>query len=409
MFDRLVLTAARVLKCDLAVAQLCDGDTYSPAAGANAKGLLTDLDPLSRVPIDATANFPSRAILGKTMLHLPDWSQIDLPPHELAVQDRIGVNSSLYLPLLREGECVGVLTLGATRPNNFGPKEIAQAESFRDQALIAIENARMFRETQEALEQQRASAEILGVISKSVADAQPVFDKILESCKQLFDGDELDVLLVDDEGLLQVAAYLGNARDTVMATFPAPWEITPAGRAIRERRVANYSDVLNNPDTPPVLRKVGKIVGYHSVAFAPMVWEDKGIGAVGVARSRGAFTEKEMALLQTFADQAVIAIQNARMFNETKQALERQTATAEVLKVIASSPSDVQPVFDAIAASANRLLGGFSTTVIRFVGDALHLVAFTPTNPTADEALQAAFPRPIVDFPPFLLVRDGET
>ena len=90
------------------------------------------------------------------------------------------------------------------------------------------------------LEQQRASANILGVITKSVADMQPVFEKILESCKELFDGDELDVLLIDDEGLLQVAAYLGKARDTILATFPAPWEATPAGRAIRERRVANY-------------------------------------------------------------------------------------------------------------------------------------------------------------------------
>src|ERR1019366_4595623 len=97
----------------------------------------------------------------------------------------------------------------------------------------------------------------------------------------------------------------------------------------------------------------------------------------------------------TFADQAVIAIENTRLFNETKEALERQTATAEILKVIASSPNDVQPVFEAIAASAKRLLGGFSATVVRFVGDALHLVAFTPTNATADQALQASFPMPL--------------
>ena len=108
-------------------------------------------------------------------------------------------------------------------------------------------------------------------------------------------------------------------------------------------------------------------------------------------------------------DQALIAIENTRLFNETKEALERQTATADILKVIAGSPSDVQPVFEAIAANSNRLIGGFSTAVLRFVGDALHLAAFTPTNAAADEALKAAFPRPLAEFPPFVLVRDGKT
>ena len=112
---------------------------------------------------------------------------------------------------------------------------------------------------------------------------------------------------------------------------------------------------------------------------------------------------------KSFRDQALIAIENTRLFNETKEALERQTATADILKVIASSPSDVQPVFDAIATSAKRLLGGFSATVVRFVGDVLHLVALTPTNPAADEALQASFPMPLAKFSPFELVRGGET
>src|SRR6202035_2892283 len=119
--------------------------------------------------------------------------------------------------------------------------------------------------------------------------------------------------------------------------------------------------------------------------------------------------EDELALLQSFADQAAIAIENARLFHETREALERQSATADILKVIASSPSDAQPVFEAIAASSNRLIGGFSTAVLRFVGDELHLAAFTPVNPQADEVLKATFPRPVSEFPHFMLVRDGET
>ena len=122
-----------------------------------------------------------------------------------------------------------------------------------------------------------------------------------------------------------------------------------------------------------------------------------------------AFHDEELALQQSFADQAVIAIENARLFNETREALERQTATADILKVIASSPSDVQPVFEAIAASAKRLLGGFSAAVFRFVDGMVHLAAFTPISPAADEALESGIsPRPPPSFEPFRLVRNGE-
>ena len=304
-----------------------------------------------------------RAIRERRVHHIPDGlGEPGTPPAILERMRRSGNVSIAFAPMLWEDSGLGSIAILRSPPRPFSERELDLLRGFADQAAIAIQNARMFRETNEALEQQRASADILGVISKSVADAQPVFEKILESCKQLFDGDELDVLLIDDEGLLQVAAYLGKARDAILATFPAPWEATPAGRAIRERRVANYSDVLNNPDAPPVLRRVGKIVGYHSVAFAPMIWEDRGIGAVGVARSRGAFTEKEMALLQTFADQAVIAIQNARMFEEVQaktrdltEALQQQTATAEVLKVISRSAFDLDAVLGTLVESARTL------------------------------------------------------
>ncbi len=135
--------------------------------------------------------------------------------------------------------------------------------------------------------------------------------------------------------------------------------------------------------------------------LVPLVRDGTPIGLISVTRVEpGPFANHHVHMLQTFADQAVIAIENARLFNETREALERQTATADILKVIASSPSDVQPVFEAIATSANRLIGGFSTAVFRFVDGVSHLAAFTPTNPAADEILKASFPRPLAEYQP---------
>src|SRR6185295_2699470 len=122
----------------------------------------------------------------------------------------------------------------------------------------------------------------------------------------------------------------------------------------------------------------------------------------------GPFSEKEIALLQTFADQAVLAIENVRLFNEIKESLERQTATAEILRVIASSPSDVQPVFDAIASASVRLIGGFSAAVFRYVGDVVHLASLTSTNPSGDDALRRMYPRPQESGPMWALVQAGQ-
>ena len=168
VFDAIVQTAVRLIHCDIAFVLRCDGATFSPAAAAGPDGPLPDLGP-SHLPVDPAANFPSRAIVGKKNVHLPDWSLIELPEHERQIHALIGVNSALFLPLLREAECIGVLGLAGKQANIFGESEIALAESFRDQALIAIENVRLFNETEEALERQVATADILRIISRSVA------------------------------------------------------------------------------------------------------------------------------------------------------------------------------------------------------------------------------------------------
>jgi two-component system, NtrC family, sensor kinase len=356
VFDRIVVTAARLLRCDMAFVLLREGDAYVHTAGATPEGPMTDLAP-ERHPIDPSANFPSRAFLAKTMLHLPDWSQIDLPEHERRIHETFGVNSVLYLPLLLGDECIGLLAVGGRRANIFGPSEIAQAESFRDQALIAMENARLFNETQEALEHQKASGEVLRAIARSVADTTPVFENILDASQRLFGTEEVCIFMVGEDGMVRPAAARGPgfsaARNDVM-----PLEGSRTGRVIRERRVHHIPDGLAEPGTPPALLERMRSSGNVSIAFAPMLWENSGLGSIAILRSPPRpFSERELELLRGFADQAAIAIQNARMFRETNEALEQQKASADVLGAISKSVADTAPVFEEILGACQRLFG----------------------------------------------------
>ena len=170
------------------------------------------------------------------------------------------------------------------------------------------------------------------------------------------------------------------------AIYPAPADRAQlAGRAILTATVQSLDDALTDPSYNHAFAAAGS---WRRVMGAPMLKDGVAVGAILVGWPEAGHTPtRQIELIRTFADQAVIAIENVRLLNETKEALERQTATAEILKVIASSPDDVQPVFDAIAASSNRLLGGHSTAVWRFRDEAMHLVGFTPTTPEGDAAL----------------------
>ncbi len=411
VFHAIVGTAFRLFKDASTFLLMREGDGYRPMSVARP-GLPLTGPSAELAPLDVAASFPSQVMLGKQMLHLPDWLAIELPPHEQQVQSGEGIRSSLMLPILQGEECIGALGIARREPGAFSAKEIALLRAFVDQAVIAIHNVRLFNETREALERQTATADILQVISASVRDPTPVFEKILASCERLFGGSQLIVFLVGDDGLLHLAAMRGpNATQVERARmlFPRPLEGTATDLAIRERRMIISADVLNDSQVPEGMRRVAAQLGEtYSLAVAPMIWEGRAIGSIFVGREKLQILDtKEQALLKTFADQAVIAIQNARMFRETNEALERQTGTADILKVIAASPSDVQPVFEAIATSSNRLIGGFSTAVFRIFDDKLHLVAFTPTNAAADEALQASFPMAFSDFPLSAPLRDG--
>ncbi len=228
----------------------------------------------------------------------------------------------LAVPLMREGRPFGTMFLRRTEVRPFTDKQIALSKIFADQAAIGIENVRLFNETKEALEQQKASAEILSAISSSIADTQPVFDRIAKNCEHLFAGVEVVLNLVGDDGRLYIAGHQGAHRDHLQRNFTgAPVDRdSGAGRCIIEKRSVQYPDIENGADVPSVLRANCAATDVKACMYAPLVWEDRGIGAIFVGRRyKGPFTEKEMGLLKTFADQAVIAIQNARLFREIQE------------------------------------------------------------------------------------------
>ena len=265
-------------------------------------------------------------------------------------------------------------TSSAAPPRPFSDAEIALLKTFADQAVIAIQNARLFNETQEALEQQTATAEVLQVISSSVEDTAPVFEKILDSCERLFGTEHLGIVVVRDDGLVHPVAIRGSIVKTMTRTLPLPADKSFTGRAIRERRIVQINDIETLAESSAWARETVDQVGRFSAAWVPMVWEDRGIGSIMVVRQPPSpFTEKDEALLRTFADQAVIAIQNARLFNETKEALQRQTATAGIFRAMSGSPTDVRPVFDAIGERSVDAAARACPHRVPFDGEQLHL------------------------------------
>ena len=393
VFESIVVTAARLLRCDMAFVLLREGDAYVHTAGATPEGPMADLAP-ERIPIDPSANFPSRAFLAKTMLHLPDWSQIDLPEHERRIHEMFGVNSVLYLPLLRGDECIGLLAVGGRRANIFGPSEIAQAESFRDQALIAMENARLFNETQEALERQTATAEVLKVIASSPSDVQPVFDAIATSANRLLGGFSTTVIRFVGDALHLVAFTPTNAvaDEALQAAFPRPIADFPPFVLVRDGETQQFVDTEAELGVPPVIRELARLRGYRSMLFTPLMSKGAAIGMISVTRrDPGAFAADDVKLLRTFADQAVIAIQNARLFNETQEALEQQKASADVLGAISKSVADTAPVFETILDACQRLFGSEEIGIYTIGDDDMVRVAAW-RGPRAEEARRDVTP-----------------
>ena len=347
----------------------------------------------------------ARAILTGTVAHVSDIAtDPEYVPGSLV---QAGFHSVLSVPMLRDGNPIGAITITHSEVRPFSDTQIALLQTFADQAVIAIENTRLFqelearnRELTEALEQQTATSEILRVISSSPTDLQPVFDAIARSAVRLC-GARIGGVLQFDGELLHVAAHHNFTPDILelaQRLFPMrPSHETLSGRAILAKAVVQVEDLLADPEYRSQIALTG---GWRSMLAVPMLREGNPVGVILINRAEtGTFPERQITLLQTFADQAVIAIENVRLFQELQarnrdltEALEQQTATSEVLRVISSSPNDVQPVFDMIAQNAMRLCDAQFCAVFRFDGELIHFVGHYGLTPEGVEANRQSVP-----------------
>ena len=368
VFDAIVLTAVRLLGSDMGVMMRCDGVTFSPVAIATSEGLLSDLGP-SNLPIDPSLNFPSRAIVARQMLHVPDWSTIDVPEHERRISALYGTNSSLYLPLIRDSACVGLLAMGGNRANSFGEKEIAQTQAFADQAVIAIENVRLFEEVQartrdlsESLQQQTATAEVLQVISRSAFDLDAVLQTLVESAARLCNTGPAQIWRRDGD-VYRLAASQNQSPEYLSIEKQqeiGPGRGTLVGRVAVERRAVQILDLWTDPEYEH--KDDARIGNLRSALGVPLLRGGEPIGMFMTARYYvEPFSDREVALITTFADQAVIAIENVRLFEEVQartgelaRSVGELKALGEVSQAV-NSTLDLKTVLETIVAKAVQL------------------------------------------------------
>lgn len=368
VFDLMVMRAAALCNARFCVLDHFDGETYSYRAQYGFEGdLRQDLDS-GYATNEPTGHLGYDVITRGEICAVKDaQTEGDYLSNDFA--KKLGFRHVLGVPVRVNGAVEFAIVLGWPGAEPPEKKHVDLVQNFANQASIAIENARLLQETQdrtaeveEALERQTATAEVLEVISNSVEDTQPVFEKILDSCQQLIACEDMSIVTVDDAGLVHIGAERGKTAQALgQAYTPMPISQTVAADALNRGELVYCPNALEGPDTNPVLRNLAKRFGNLSCIAAPMLWKDKAIGVIFLGRSAQdgvlrPFHKGEMNLLESFADQAIIAIQNARLFDETQTALARQTASADVLRVISESPMDVQPVFERIVTSGVSLI-----------------------------------------------------
>ena len=327
-----------------------------------------------QAPRRPTEDNPSeRSVLTRAVQHITDADTDPAWGPRFREEARVrGFRSLVAVPMLRGGDVVGVIGVTRDRAGGFLPVETSLIQTFADQAVIAVENARLLNELQvknadltEALEQQTATAEILRVISSSPTDIQPVLDTVTESAARLCDSFDTAIFFLDGDRL-RLAAHHGPILIGPIGVFTLPLVSGIVGaRSMLDGRTIHVADMQTEGEEFPESSENARRMGFRTILCVPLMREGAAIGWIQLRRTEARlFTQRQVALLETFADQAVIAVENVRLFKELEArnselriALDQQTATSEVLKVISRSTFDLQPVLQTLIENATRLAG----------------------------------------------------
>ena len=397
VLDTLVESAARLCEADMATISQARGQVHRQVAGYGYS--TKDKSYMDEHPVPSgRGSVVGRVLLEAKPIQVPDV--LADREYTFAAPTAVGLRTLLGVPLLREGMPIGVMVLQRKAVRPFSERQIELASTFADQAVIAIENVRLFDEVQtrtrelaESLEQQTATSEVLGVISSSPGELEPVFQTMLGNATRICEAGFGNLWLREGDGFRIAALYNAPAayaeeRQRNPVLIPGPGHDL---RCIAEtRRAVHVIDIMQDEQATTAL---ASLAGARTVLTVPMLKDDDLIGAIGIYRLEVCpFSDKQIELVDNFAKQAVIAIENTRLLNELRartadlsEALEQQTATSEVLEVISASRKTLDPVFEAMLANATRLCEAKFGNLLLFEGEAFRMVAMHGAPPAWDE------------------------
>jgi len=408
VFKAILAHATRICGAKFGMLNLYDGDSFRTLAFHNAPPEYVE----ARSRFGAFRPHPESAL--GYVERTRQIAQIDdirarRPYHErdpavLALADLAGARTLLIVPMVKENELIGTVGIYRQEVRPFADKQIDLVRQFAAQAVIAIENTRPLNELRESLAQQTATSEVLGVISRSAGELTPVFQTMLANATSICEAKFGNLLLYDGD-MFRVTAF-HDAPPTWEALRRADPIIRvdndgqPLGRLVATRQVQHIVDIRTEPayaeGHPPTVA-IAEAAGARSLLLVPMLKENVLVGAIVIYRQEvRPFTDKQIELISNFAKQAVIAIENTRLLNELRESLQRQTATADVLKVISSSPGELKPVFQAMLENAVRICEANFGALYLWEGDAFRIAALhNPPSAYAEARRRNPVLRPI--------------